>query len=269
MRNSQGSRDGPRPPRRPAATESDSPYGDMEDSALWAAVGRGDGLAVEELTRRFENVAKVGALALMGRGLDKQILLDEARQAIRAAILSCDGAQRASFAGYAQVRIRNRLIDAIRENGPRTPHECDQDAHFAASKEELAHKLKAMPSDDEVYDELGWSRTQRLNHQAARERANAAHRRIDYDKDQREAPDSNAVERTEDKNRRLHQAIRGLNDPHRRLIVGRYFDPAHPTRKALAAELGVNVGRVRTMENEALDQIEQILTQSDIELDAP
>ena len=223
---------------------------------LWESARDGDLDSVKELVERYARLAIFMANAHQGRGLDFEYLLAQAKHALGHSVKNYDPQRSDDFSKYAMTVIRNRLLSLLRENSELTQHEIQQNAKFEDAKAKRWHQLEREPTDEEVYQTLGWSAAKRNHHQTAkrktnRERIDANRERHDYDLSRRAKVPAEEVNshRTSEI---VHAEIEDLDDESREVILQRFFYPDSPTRAEIASRMGIKESRVRSVQEQAL-----------------
>ena len=241
---------------------------DVDELALWKRVRAGNSNAIEKLVKRHERVASSIAAAHKGRGLDADTLLDEAVQALRLAISKFDAKRSKDFRPFATSVVRNHLADLFRQSSLLSPHERQQAGRFEASRSSLSHELRREPTDDEVYERLGWSETQCRNHEFSKQRA--IKRTESLDQPGIDLPaDRNAVDptcrlRIEEQSQKLDEGLRQLNSISRRVITERFLGIDCPSQKDTAQRLGISEYAERQIEEEALSHLRKCLDGTEV-----
>ena len=88
--------------------------GSASDNELWLAASSGDLTAEEELIARYTHLVKICARPLFLAGGDSEDLIQEGMLGLLSAVRSFSPEREAAFATYAEVCIKNRLYNAIR-----------------------------------------------------------------------------------------------------------------------------------------------------------
>lgn len=87
----------------------------IPDNEVWQAASQGDAEAEEELIRRYAHLVKICCRPLFLTGGDAEDLTQEGMLGLLAAVRSYAPEREAAFPTYAEVCIRNRLYNAIRD----------------------------------------------------------------------------------------------------------------------------------------------------------
>lgn len=86
----------------------------VSDDELWAAASEGDFSAEEELVTRYTRLVRMCARPFFLAGGDSDDLIQEGMMGLLSAVRKYDPERKASFKTYAEICIRNRILDAIK-----------------------------------------------------------------------------------------------------------------------------------------------------------
>lgn len=125
-----------------------------------------NGLATEvatinELATRFVE-AHMGLVrkivqSIRAKPSTEEDLWQEGAIALRAAALQFQPDGGAKFGTFAFTAVKNHLLDVVRGSGCSSDYNARRLQEFAFTKETLLQRLGRIPTETEVFDELGWS----------------------------------------------------------------------------------------------------------------
>lgn len=133
-----------------------------DQAAVDSSVADARNLA-NELVLQYEPLAKASARLFRHTGLELDDLEQESRIALRTAAIAFLPTSEASFATYARTVIRNHLITHFRRSICATEHAARRVEEFMDARARLMLDGAHRPSDDEVFDSLGWRDVKRNN----------------------------------------------------------------------------------------------------------
>lgn len=202
------------------------------------------------------------ARGFVGRGLEREDLLQEGALALRRAALSYVPGDGQPFAAYARPVIRNHLTDLVRTARGSSAHIARQVARFKMERRRLAHALGRSPTDTEVFAALGWSRTRRTN--VERALASGRPHSLELLEEQTgelpmdpSAEDPHArAERQEDL-AQAQAALERLDADERQVVQLRHVGPEILTQADTARRLNLTPHRVRTLESGAMAKLRE------------
>lgn len=197
---------------------------------------------------------------LTARDLDQ-----EGAFAIRKAVLLFRPDAGTRFSSYAVPAIRSHLLDVLRSAHGTSDYAERLVEEFLYAKEQVAHELRRMPSNGEVFDFLGWGGERRETVERAlrvsRPGQIASQQGGGHDeafKDPNPRPDEELQEFEEERihreqKTRLVAAINGLSPEERQFIVQYYYEGM--SLREIAAQQGNSDHHVRMLRSRAEESL--------------
>lgn len=232
------------------------------EPAIASAIGDMRCLA-DSIVHRHYRVAKSVARMFRHPRLNIDELEQEAAIGLRKAALSYRPAEGTPFEAYARYVIRNHLSSFLRTAGGATDHFARRIEEFICMQERLTHDWRRQPSEDEVFEALGWRPTTRekvrsvmrmLNVKGlptvAVDEAEVAVRCQQPDPHQQAVAKESAIGVAE-RLRQLSGALEQLPHEQREIIKLRYYD--HLSFSDVGKRLGLTPRQVRTRHDNALE----------------
>jgi RNA polymerase sigma factor (sigma-70 family) len=231
------------------------------DPRLLAAL-RARAEAIETLICAHTRLLASMLAARLGRGHDDPDLLQRGRIALRRAAESFDPERHPRFNPLARTAITNEFENARREDSGASASACRLIGEFKREELRLADRPGGLPSEREVFDRLGWSRTKRDNYRkAVAAAANAAPVEGQPHRRQASNPLWELIHRDETK--RFDTAWAALEEPAQEILISRFLAAKRETRTELVARLGLTLYSVRRIEEESLEKLRRLLDPND------
>jgi RNA polymerase sigma-32 factor len=228
----------------------------MDPFLLQALRARAD--AIETLVRAHSPLLASMVAAKRGRGHDDTDLLQRGRLALRRAAESFDPDRHPRFSPLARTAIGHEFENARRENSGATASGCRLIAEFQNAKTRLTDRLGTPPSEREVFDNLGWSRTKRENYRKA-VAATASPESVEGLPHLRRVGNP-LQEQIEMEEAKLFDVAWGsLSAQAQEILVARYMAEKRETREELVARLGLSLHQVRRLEMESLEILRRMM----------
>jgi RNA polymerase sigma factor (sigma-70 family) len=202
------------------------------------------------------------ARGFVGRGLEREDLLQEGALALRRAALGYVPVDGQPFGAYARPAIRNRLTDLVRTARGSSAHIARQVARFKMERRRLAHALGRSPTAAEVFAALGWSRTRRTN--VERALASGRPHSLELLEEQTgelpmdpSAEEPHARAERQEGLARAQAALERLDAAERQVIQLRHVGPEILTQAETAKRLNLTLHRVRTLESGGMAKLRE------------
>ena len=249
--------------------ESDS------DASLLAAAQLGDQGAHAGIYAKYAGLVETAILSFKGRippHIDECVLRSDGSDALLNAISTCPRGKFTNFGGYAFKAIKNAFNSTVRgDHGGRagTRDQWERANEFAQVQISLANEFGQKPTDEEVYERLGWSNAVRCHHATnptGRPTQIAVETSAESENVEIQSPTQGRVETTETTEfmqirELLRAAIEQLREDERYVIQRRYLLDVPITRRECAEEMGISVGRVDRTAKIALKKLKNAITE--------
>lgn len=222
------------------------------DPKLLAAL-RARAEAIETLVEAHSRLLASMLAARQGRGQDDPDLLQRGVIALRRAAESFDPDRHPRFNPLARTAIANEFANARREDSRATASGCRLIGEYRTEEIRLADRSGGPPTEREIFDGLGWSRTKRQNYRKAVAAANPGP--VEGQPCRRKA--SNPLQELIDRedNKRFDAAWGSLGELAQQILVARYLADRRETRADLVTRLGLSLHRLRCIEEESLQKL--------------
>ena len=140
-------------------------FGRHGPGALEALRARAE--AIKTLVQAHTPLLASMLAARQGRGHDDPDLLQRGLLAMRCAAEAFDTGRHPRFSPLARTAIVHEFENAHREDSGATASGCRLIAEYKRAEMRLADRPGALPSERDVFETLGWSRTKRENYRKA------------------------------------------------------------------------------------------------------
>jgi RNA polymerase sigma factor (sigma-70 family) len=227
------------------------------DPALLAAL-RARAEAIDTLVHAHTRLLVSMLAARRGRGQDDPDMLQRGLLALWRAAESFDPDRHPRFSPLARTAVTNEFENARREESGSTASGCRLIAEFQRAEMRLADRPGGPPTEREVFDILGWSRTKRENYCKAVAAA-ASPGLVGDEPHRRQATNPLQELIVRDEAKRFEAAWASLGEPAQKILVARFLAEKRETRADLVARLGLTLHQVRRIEEESLENLRRLL----------